>query len=126
MRLTLIIKYWISLLIKPLKTDILSFKITTETDDEDIPWSHTDIIINGKSLFEKLRDYEVSEARRTRTDTKLVGKYIGIDPSDLYSLYRKTGRKTTDNYSAWQCSDCRSFCSSHLYCTYKVGLFFVY
>lgn len=123
-RLKLIFRYFFyKFVIKPIKTDQITFKVSTDIDFEEIPWDHTDIIINEKSLFERLKEYEMSEARRTKTNQNLAGKYIGIEPQFVFeNIFRfKKG-----NFSVWQCSVCRSDCASKLYCTVKVGLFFVY
>lgn len=123
MKFKLLFRYWLNKLTKPLKTDDIDFRVTTDVDEEDIPWEHTDILINQKSLFEILNEYELSEASRTKTNRELAGKYIGIDPKDLYKV---TLKNKNGKFSAWQCSECRSHCSAHLYCDVKVGLFFVY
>ena len=107
--------------------DSVSFKITSIHDSYDgIDWPHTDIIINGESIFDKLKKYEVFEAQRTNTDEKLAGKYVGIHPTDLISyFYHKNGvqvigpKKFTITFC--QCSKCRSMsCTSHLSCDCKI------
>jgi hypothetical protein len=123
MKIRLILRYLFYKLIKPTKTDQITFKVSTEIDDEECPWDHTDIIINQKSLFERLKEYELGEASRTKTNRDLAGKYIGIDP---HALFRNVLTFKKGKFSAWQCSECRSQCAAHLYCTVKVGLFFVY
>lgn len=107
------------------KIESIEFKVNIDIDysedKEGIPWPHTDIIINNKSLFEKLYEYEKSEARRTKTNENLAGKYIGIDPQHLIKTF-KNGN--SQNLSAWQCSICKSsLCASDLICKYKVTLF---
>jgi hypothetical protein len=122
-KLILRLRYWLDKILKHFRTDVITFKISTEIDDKEIPWDYTDIIINQKSLFERLKEYELSEARRTKTNVELAGKYIGVDP---YFLYRNVHKFKNGNFSAWQCSECRSNCAARLYCKVKIGLFFVY
>ena len=86
-KLILRLRYWLDKILKHFRTDVITFKISTEIDDKEIPWDYTDIIINQKSLFERLKEYELSEARRTKTNVELAGKYIGVDP---YFLYQNT------------------------------------
>ncbi len=108
-----------------IKKDLIEFKVNTDIDynetPEGIPWKHTDIIINEESLFDSLRSYESFEAQRTKTNVDIAGKYIGIDPQDLNKICT-SGNK--DNFSAWQCSTCRSsLCASNLVCKYKITPF---
>jgi hypothetical protein len=107
--------------------DSISFKVTSTYDDYDeIDWPHTDIIVNNKSIFERLKEYEIFEAQRTNTDEKLAGNYVGIDPSDLirYFYTKKEVQiinKDKFTISISQCSKCRSRdCTSHLYCNCKI------
>lgn len=121
------IKYYLSPITNILKTDNISFSVTSKLDYSEDPegweWKHTDIIINGISLFKRLYEYEKSEARRTKTDENLAGKYIGIDPYDLSKILNSVNR---DGLSVWQCSICRSsLCSACLVCKYRVSLFYV-
>lgn len=109
------------------KKDQISFQVESEIDHTEDPegweWKHTDILINGKSLFKRLEDYEMSEAKRTGTDVSLAGKYVGIDPVHLYKKFKKG---STNRFSGWQCSHCRSAgCATNLECDYKVRLFSV-
>lgn len=123
MKLKLIIRYWVNKLTTPFKTDQIDFRVSTEIDEDEVPWYHTDIIINNKSIFKRLEEYELIEANRTKTNRDLAGKYIGIGPHDLF---RSTMKIRSGKYSAWQCSECQSYCSAHLYCNIRVGLFFIY
>lgn len=121
------IKYYLSPITNILKTDNISFNVTSELDySEDLEgweWKHTDIIINGISLFKRLYEYEKSEARRTKTDENLAGKYTGIDP---YHLSKGLNRGNRNELSVWQCSVCKSsLCSSDLACKYKINPFYV-
>jgi len=121
------IKRYIRYLLRNTKTDSIAFKVSVETDytedPEGFPWEHTDIIINNKSLFDKLYDYESSEDSRTKTNAGLAGKYIGIDPHDLVKILKKGN---TDCLSTWQCSICRSsLCATSLVCKYRVNPFTV-
>lgn len=109
------------------KTDSVDFKVTTTRDDYDgIDWSHTDIIINKESIFERLKKYETFEAERTGTNDKLAGNYLGIDPGDLIRFfYSKNGfqiiNKNCFKISISQCSKCSSAsCTSHLYCDCQI------
>lgn len=109
------------------KTDTVEFKVTSELDYDEVPegweWKRTDIIINNKPLFERLREYELAEARRTKTSPELAGKYLGIDPQDLF---KTLNGGNNSELAVWQCSICRSsLCSSDLVCKYKVGPFYV-
>ncbi len=117
-------KHYINFLIKKFvpKVDEITFKIyvNNEIDENgyDVdPFAHTDIIVNGKSLFERLKEYETSEAKRTKTDTKLAGMYVGIEPDNLL---QRLNEGSTDDFSVWQCSTCRSsLCAAHLVCDFK-------
>lgn len=115
-------------IINTFNADSVSFKINHELDDEGIDWPHTDIIVNGESIFEKLKKYEVFEAQRTKTDEKLAGKYVGIDPSDLIKYFTDDSgmmilNKNKFRISISQCSKCRSRCTSHLYCSCTIKPF---
>jgi hypothetical protein len=110
------------------KVDSVDFKITYTHDDYDgIDWPHTDILINGKSLFDRLKEYETFEAQRTGSSEKIAGKYDGIDPSDLLNyFYTKSGtqiiNKNKFTISVSQCNKCYSTsCTSHLYCDCKIS-----
>lgn len=114
-------------LLSMFKVDSVNFKTTYTHDDYDnIDWPHTDIIVNNKSVFDRLREYEIFEAQRTNTDEKLAGNYIGIDPSDLIRyFYTKNGvqiiSKNKFTISVSQCSKCSSAsCTSHLYCDCRI------
>ena len=126
MTLTNKIKLYLRYLLSSFKTDTIEFKVSSELDYDVDPegweWKHTDIIINNKSLFKRLYEYERSEAGRTKTNIALAGEYIGIDP---YHLSKALNRGNSNELSVWQCSVCRSYCSSYLVCKYKVGLFYV-
>lgn len=105
------------------KLDILSFKLLSVTEtkiEEGIFTGHyTEIVINGKSIIDRLYDYELSEAIRTKTNKDLAGKYIGTNPQNIISKF-KSGN--SNNLSAWQCSICMSaLCASKLICKYKVN-----
>ncbi|EKE00069.1 MAG: hypothetical protein ACD_22C00098G0001 [uncultured bacterium] len=122
MRLADKIKLYIRYLLRNVKNDSIEFKVNEDMDySEDkggIPWLHTDLIVNSISLFEKLHEYERSEATRTKTNDDLAGKYIGIDPQSLVKIF-KSG--STYNLSVWQCSICRSsLCASDLVCKYRI------
>ncbi len=110
------------------KVDSVNFKVTYTHDGYDsIDWPHTDILINSKSLFARLKEYEVFEAQRTNSDEKLAGNYDGIDPSDLLSyFYTKGGiqilNKNKFTISISQCKRCYSAsCTSRLYCDCKIS-----
>jgi hypothetical protein len=110
------------------RSDSVNFKITHTHDNYDeIDWPHTDILINGKSLFDRLKEYEIFEAQRTNSNEKLAGNYDGIDPSDLLNyFYTKSGiqiiNKNKFTFSVSQCNKCYSAsCTSHLYCDCKIS-----
>ena len=110
------------------KVDSVNFAITNTHDDyDDIDWPHTDILINNKSVFKRLQEYEVFEAQRTNLDEKLAGNYAGIDPIDLLKyFYTKGGiqiiNKNKFTISISQCNKCYSAsCTSHLYCDCKIS-----
>lgn len=107
--------------------DSVSFKVNYIYDDfEGRDWPHTDIIVNGESILEKIKKYEVFEAERTSTDEKLAGNYVGIDPSHLITyFYSRKGiqifAKKNFTISISQCGKCMSRdCTSHLYCECKI------
>ncbi|MBU1132850.1 hypothetical protein KKG08_01095 [Patescibacteria group bacterium] len=121
------IKLYLKYLLGRTKRDSIEFRVNTDIDySEDpngFPWKHTDIIINNKSLFDRLHDYESPEARRTKTNIDLAGKYIGVDPQFLVKILKG---ESTDSLSVWQCSICRSsLCASDLVCRYRVTPFIV-
>ncbi len=103
--------------------DKINFKVRTDYDEDEIPWLHTEIFINNRSLFQKLIDYENFEASRTQTDPDLVGKYIGIDPVHIRKTLLKC--KPGSEISLWQCSKCRSHCSVTLVCKVRIKLLYV-
>ena len=122
-KISLYLRYFL----RNIRTDSIGFRVNTDMDysedKEGIPWAHTDLVINNRSLFEQLYEHEKSEAARTKTDADLAGKYLGIDPGDLSKIFKKG---STDSFSAWQCSICRSsLCASDLVCRYRVTPLFV-
>jgi len=126
--ITLLTRYLLSPLTNKLKSDTVSFNVATDIDYSEDPegweWKHTDILINGRSLFDRLKEWELGQAKVTKTDRDLAGMYIGIDPTDLKKILEKNDYKEV---SLWQCSKCRSgLCSSHLVCKMKKDPLFVY
>ena len=114
-------------LLNRFNTDSINFKVVYTHDDyEGHDWPHTDIIVNNKSIFERLKEYEIFETERTNTDEELAGNYVGIDPNDLIKqFYTNNGIqiiiKDKFKISFSQCSKCKSRdCTSHLYCNCKI------
>jgi hypothetical protein len=110
------------------KVDSVNFKTTYTHDNYDgIDWPHANIIINNKSIFERLKEYEIFEAQRTNSDEKLAGNYDGIDPSDLLNYFYTEGgiqimNKRKFTFSISQCKKCYSAsCTSDLYCDCKIS-----
>ncbi len=115
-------------LLSVFKVDLVNFKTTYTHDDYDgIDWPHTDIIINNRSIFDRLKEYEIFEAQRTNSNEKIAGNYDGIDPSDLLNyFYTKGGVQIINKHkftiSISQCKRCYSTsCTSHLYCDCKIS-----
>ena len=128
MNLALISKYFVRLLTSKFKTDTISFKVTSDLDYSEDPegWEreYTDILINDRSLFDRLEEYEEQQAKITNTDRKLAGKYVGVDPQSFERLNKVNNNQ---EIGIWQCSVCKSaLCSSDLVCKFRKDPLFVY
>ena len=127
MNLATKLRLYIRYLLNNFKTDAISFNVKSvldyDVDPEGWEWKETDILVNGKSLFEKLREHESYEAKRTSTDVNLAGQYVGIAP---YNIKKRVGNGNNNAFSIWQCSVCHSaLCSVDLECDFKITPFYV-
>jgi hypothetical protein len=73
---------------KQTKTDKLEFCVINKNYEDDlagrVPFSSTQICVNGKNLILILRQYEL-----TKFPSELSGNYEGIDPKSLYQEFTK-------------------------------------